>query len=129
MKPGSRIARRFLTYLFMIGVTHPSRAAVDPPATQPAAATQPLPTTRAIPMRPAVLPGNGLAQHSFLYTGEWDHRFAVQTIFVVRGGKVVWTYQIPIKDPSGTLEELGDARMLANGNILFCRKVERDHAG
>ena len=27
-----------------------------------------------LPMRPAVLPGNGLAQHSFLYTGEWDHR-------------------------------------------------------
>jgi hypothetical protein len=79
------------------------------------------PTTPAT--QPIVLPGAGLAQHSFLYTGEWDHRNPMQTIFVVRGGKVVWTYQIPIKDPTGTLEELGDATMLSNGNILFCRKV------
>ena len=25
-------------------------------------------------MRPDVLPGKGLAQHSFLYTVEWDYR-------------------------------------------------------
>lgn len=72
---------------------------------------------------PAVLPGNGLAQHPFLYTGEWDHRKTNQTIFVVRGGKVAWTYDIPINDAAGTLQELGDATMLSNGNILFCRKV------
>jgi hypothetical protein len=72
---------------------------------------------------PAVLPGNGLAQHPFLYTGEWDHRNTNQTIFLVRDGKVVWTYSIPINDADGTLEELGDATMLSNGNVVFCRKV------
>lgn len=72
---------------------------------------------------PAVLPGRGLAQHPFLYTGEWDHRKTNQTIFVVRDGKVAWTYDIPIKDTNGVLQELGDATMLSNGNIVFCRKV------
>jgi len=67
--------------------------------------------------------GGGLARHSFVYTGEWDHRKNLQTIFVVRGGRVVWQYAIPIKDADGTLQELGDATMLSNGNILFCRKV------
>src|SRR5476649_1094041 len=58
-----------------------------------------------IPYRPAVLPGKGLAQHPFLYTGEWDHRKKDQTIYLVRGGKVVWSYSIPIKAADGTLEE------------------------
>ena len=44
-------------------------------------------------------------------------------MFVVRGGKVVWTYSIPIKDADGTLQELGDATMLSNGNVVFCRKT------
>jgi hypothetical protein len=30
---------------------------------------------------------------------------------------------IPIKDADGTLQELGDATMLSNGNIVFCRKT------
>jgi hypothetical protein len=83
----------------------------------------PAPATNVVSYAPAVLPGNGLAQHPFLYTGEWDHRKTNQTIFVVRDGKVVWTYDIPINDTNGTLQELGDATMLSNGNILFCRKV------
>lgn len=93
-------------------------AAAAAPAPAPAAATPPKPP------RPAVLPGRGLAQHPFLLTGEWDHRDdRDQTIYVVRGGKVVWSYAIPIKDATGTLQELGDATMLSNGNIVFCRKV------
>jgi hypothetical protein len=71
------------------------------------------------PASPEILPGKGLAQHPFLYTGEWDHRKTNQTIFVVRDGKVVWTYDIPIKDADGTLQELGDATMLSNGNIIL----------
>jgi hypothetical protein len=85
-------------------------------STQPAATTAPV-------YKPAVLPGNGLAEHPFLLTGEWDYRKPVQTIFLIRDGKVSWSYGIPIKDPHGTLEELGDATMLSNGNIVFCRKV------
>lgn len=75
------------------------------------------------PLAPLTLPGNGLAQHSFLYSGEWDFRKPVQTLFVVRDGKVAWTYDIPTKDEHGNLQELGDATMLSNGNILFCRKI------
>ena len=75
------------------------------------------------PLAPAVLPGNGLAQHPFLYTGEWDHRKNVQTLFVVAGGKVTWSYPIPTTDSNGVMQELGDATMLSNGNIVFCRKT------
>jgi hypothetical protein len=72
---------------------------------------------------PAILPGKGLAQHPFVYTGEYDYRNANQTIFVVRDGRVAWSYGIPIKAADGALQELGDATMLSNGNIVFCRKI------
>jgi hypothetical protein len=72
---------------------------------------------------PAVLPGKGLLQHPFLYAGEWDTRKKLQTLFVVRDGKVVWSYGIPIQDENYVLQELGDAAMLSNGNIVFSRKV------
>jgi hypothetical protein len=71
-----------------------------------------------------VLPGNGLAQHSFLYTGEYDTRTnRTRTIFLVRDGKVAWTYSIPNKNTNGGSQQLGDATMLSNGNIVFCRNV------
>ena len=70
------------------------------------------------------LPGMGLQQHDFLYTGEWDYRKPVQTIYIVRKGKIVWTHDIPFHDPAtGEMEELGDATMRPNGNIAFCRKT------
>ena len=72
---------------------------------------------------PTPLPGKGLAQHPFLYAGEWDTRKAVQTIFLVRGGKVVWTYSIPIKNEQGQLNEFDDIHMLSNGHVLFGRKT------
>jgi hypothetical protein len=72
---------------------------------------------------PATLPGRGLAQHPFLYAGEWDYRKPEQTMFIVRDGKVAWTYSIPIKLPDGTLQEWGDATLLSNGNIVFARKT------
>jgi hypothetical protein len=88
-----------------------------------AAAPSPSDSAAFSPASPAVLPGRGLAEHSFVYTGEWDHRRNDQTIYVVRDGQVSWTYSIPIKDANGVLQELGDATMLSNGNIVFCRKV------
>lgn len=69
------------------------------------------------------LPGSGLAQHPFLYAGEWDFRQPDQTMFVVRDGKVAWTYSIPLKDAAGEIQEYSDATMLSNGNILFARKT------
>jgi hypothetical protein len=63
------------------------------------------------------LPGNGLAQHPFLYCGEWQNRSVdMQTIQIVRGGKIVWSYTNPLRG------ELGDCTMLSNGNIVFSRQ-------
>jgi len=68
---------------------------------------------------PSNLPGNGLAQHDFLYAGEFETRKPVQTLWVIKGGKVAWSYAIPSKTPDGVSQELDDATMLPNGNILF----------
>jgi len=64
------------------------------------------------------LPGKGLAQHPFLYCGEWQERGRIgQTMFLVRSGKVVWSYSIPAR------EEFGDCTLLSNGNIVFSRRL------
>jgi hypothetical protein len=55
----------------------------------------------------------GLAQHDFLFAGESHDR----TIFIVRGGKIVWSYS----DPAGK-GEISDAVLLSNGNVLFTRQ-------
>jgi hypothetical protein len=65
------------------------------------------------PSLPAHLPGKGLAQHDFMYTGESHDR----RIFIVRHGEIVWTYD----DPAGK-GEISDAVMLSNGNILFAHQ-------
>jgi hypothetical protein len=72
---------------------------------------------------PTTLPGNGLSQHPFLYVGEWDTRNPEETIFLVKGGKVVWTYSIPDKNEKGELNEFDDIHLLSNGNVLFARKT------
>ena len=72
---------------------------------------------------PDVLPGKGLAQHNFLYAGEWDTRKDTQTIFRVLNGKVVWTWSIPIKDENGQLSEFSDIHQLSNGNVLYACKT------
>ncbi len=62
------------------------------------------------------LPGKGLLQHPFLYAGEWQNSsFKNQTMYVVKDGKIAWTYTMPQEG------EYGDATMLSNGNILFSR--------
>ena len=66
---------------------------------------------------PAALPGRGLAQHTFLYCGEWQGRSTEkQGMYLVRDGRVVWTYT---NERNG---ELGDCTRLSNGNILFSRQ-------
>jgi len=72
---------------------------------------------------PDVLPGKGLAQHDFLYSGEWDTRKDTQTIFRIIKGKVVWTWSIPIKDHNGQLSEFSDIHQLSNGNVLYACKT------
>jgi len=71
---------------------------------------------------PALLPGKGVRQHTFLYAGQWDTRKPeAQSIFLVRKGKVVWQYSIPLKTPEGRIQEFSDITMLPNGNVLFAR--------
>jgi hypothetical protein len=63
------------------------------------------------------LPGKGMAQHAFLYCGEWQNRsLDNQVMHIVRGGKVVWSYTNPLKG------EFGDCSLLPNGNVLFSRQ-------
>ncbi len=63
------------------------------------------------------LPGKGLLQHPFLYAGEWQNSsMSNQEMFMVKGGKIVWSYTMPQEG------EYGDVTMLSNGNILFSRK-------
>lgn len=63
------------------------------------------------------LPGRGMEQHPFLYCGEWQRRSTSdQTMYIVRNGKVVWSYTNPLKG------ELGDCTRLSNGNIVFSRQ-------
>jgi hypothetical protein len=70
-------------------------------------------------------PKGGLAQHPFLYCGEWNFVEPQQTIYLVRDGKVSWTYSIPFSEIVYGEEhkaELGDCTRLSNGNILFSRR-------
>ena len=93
------------------------------PVAAPAGPTTPA-ATPTDPDAPKSLPGKGLAQHDFLYTGEWDTRNPEETLFLIREGKVVWTYQIPDRDPSnGQLSEFSDTHRLSNGDILFAYKT------
>jgi hypothetical protein len=114
--------RQFLFALVTIAITSATHSyAADQnstPASGPATpAVQATPTPEAKPAEPVTLPGNGLAQHPFLYCGEWDTRRPQQTMFIIRDGKVVWTYSISNK------EELDDCTLMTNGNIVFTRRT------
>jgi len=83
-------------------------------------------------LSPDILPGKGIRQHDFVYAGEWDTRKANQSIWVVRDGKVVWSYQIPLKPESGGIQEFDDVTRLSNGDIVFSRmkgagRITPDH--
>lgn len=64
-----------------------------------------------------VLPGKGLAQHPFLYCGEWQQQsLDNQKMYIVRNGNVAWTYTNPNHG------EIDDCTRLSNGNIVFARQ-------
>jgi hypothetical protein len=68
----------------------------------------------------AILPGKGVGQHPFLYAGEWDMRKPQeQSMFIVREGKVVWQFTMPLRNAAGGIQEFDDATLLANGNIIY----------
>ncbi|MBC7915686.1 MAG: hypothetical protein H7Y07_16375 [Pyrinomonadaceae bacterium] len=59
------------------------------------------------------LPGNGLAQHDFMYAGEGK----IHNIYIVKNGKIDWSYtNLQSKG------EISDAVLLKNGNILFAHQ-------
>ena len=65
------------------------------------------------PSAPAVLPGNGLAQHDFFYAGEgMTHK-----MYIVRKGEIVWKYE-----DAKSKGEISDAVLMSNGNILFAHQ-------
>jgi hypothetical protein len=81
----------------------------------------PAPAPAVVSFSPPTLPGQGLAGHDFLYAGEWDTRKPLQSMFLVRGGKVVWSYSIPLHPTPQANQEFDDATLLPDGNILFSR--------
>ncbi|HTX22343.1 MAG TPA: hypothetical protein VMD27_10885 [Candidatus Aquilonibacter sp.] len=93
---------------------HPMLSVLDQfdhaPATGPGEAPMPV---RPLPTNSVTMnwPGDGLAQHPFLYYGEGNN-----VLYVVNHGKVVWTYALPRGG------EIDDAWMLSNGHII-CTKM------
>ncbi|HUR19678.1 MAG TPA: hypothetical protein VMZ90_02640 [Vicinamibacterales bacterium] len=69
----------------------------------------PPPIDDSVPQAPASLPGKGLAYRDFLYCGQ-----SGQSFYVVKGGKVAWSYNQP-----GARGEMQEATMLSNGHVLF----------
>lgn len=63
-------------------------------------------------LSPETIPGKGLAQMDFFYAGEAKK----QNMYIVRNGKIVWSYTHPAEG------EISDAVMLSNGNILFAHQ-------
>jgi len=122
---GTSSHRLWAASILLIAATaHPAEIATNTLApTNPPAQRSGRPPARAPAPAPTSLPGKGLAQHPFLYCGEWDTRKQVQTIFLVRDGKVVWTYSLPNHDARGELNEFDDIHLLSNGNVLFARKT------
>ena len=61
-------------------------------------------------------PGRGLAQHPMLYAGE-----GFNTLFLVNGGKVIWTYS-PGRFSPLRGGEIDDVWLMSNGHVLFARQ-------
>src|ERR1017187_5638552 len=113
--------RAFFRYLAFGALAALPSFAADPAVNPPPAVG---PTA---PLAPVTLPGKGLAQHPFMYAGEWNYPKKVQTLFVVRDGRIAWSYDIATNvaatDGTEFLQEFSDATMLSNGNVVFARKT------
>jgi hypothetical protein len=100
-------------------------AALSQTAAPQARPTPPETLAPAEPMSPATLPGNGLAQHPFLYCGEWNYIKPQQTMYIIQDSKVAWSYDIPLNvviNGKPNKEEYSDCTRLSNGNVLFSRR-------
>jgi hypothetical protein len=125
----SSVAALALSLVGFIGSSAQTSAPASPPSPALPKTSEPV-KPRRLPRAPAPepgsLPGKGLAQHDFLYAGQWDTRNPLETMVLVRGGKIVWTHTIPDKDiQAGKTEtaEWSDIHLLSNGNVLYARKT------
>ncbi len=124
-------SRGFTCLAFVLGASLNVWAATSAPTPPPATVALARPANDpGAPLNmeaysPAELPGNGLKQHSFFYTGQYDFRNPVQRMVIVRDGNIAWSYEIPTHadDAAKTLQELSDATLLPNGNVVFARKT------
>jgi hypothetical protein len=68
-------------------------------------------------------PCTNLEMHPFLYAGEFQNQngdyFDNQKVYLVRDGRIVWTYSATKASVSGKLVELGDISMKSNGHIVM----------
>lgn len=65
---------------------------------------------------------NGIKHRSFIYVGEWDTRYPdAQKMSIVKNGKLVWQYTIPLHSESGRGQEFDDVHMLPDGNIVYAK--------
>lgn len=103
---------RLAIVCFLAVVVGSGELTLTPAGASPQATAGNAPATQ-----PSPLPGKGLAHHPFLYCGQWDTRKPVQTIYVIRDGRVAWSYAISERD-----NYFADATMLSNGNVIFARK-------
>jgi len=96
--------------ILAVGASLSMLAMAQQPTPVPAATSTQAPAV--VATAPDVLPGKGLAQHDFFYTGEAKE----ERMLIVRKGQVVWSYT---HDGKG---EISDAVMMSNGNILFAHQ-------
>jgi outer membrane protein assembly factor BamB len=118
-----KAARRILalSVVTLAGI-HFLAAQTSSPSTPPSATNNNSSAIATNPVTTGPLPGHGLAQHPFLYCGEFDHIEPYQTMYLVRHGKVEWTYSIPTSMMvygKSQMAELGDCTRFSNGDILF----------
>ena len=63
---------------------------------------------------------SSLSRHPFAYVGEYDTRHPDrQTLHIVRDGKSVFQYSIPLHDSLGRINEFDDVRVLEGGEIVY----------
>jgi len=71
-------------------------------------------------------PCTTLEMHPFLYAGEFQKQnlggneyFDNQKVYLVRDGKIAWTYLATMATTGGKLVELGDISMKSDGHIVM----------
>lgn len=68
----------------------------------------------------SVAQSTDLSRHDFLYVGEFDTRKPnCQSIFLVRDGKVEWSYSMPLHNKAGKVQEFDDITMTPDSVITY----------